>query len=105
MNYFFTILVSISIFGAFTFFLGCIYAESINPEDDNKCNCTDPNDCKKWCNAKELFTKATSYKITEVCKHPNRLTQVLDSSATCETTIEVCADCNQPLTEPKTDCR
>ena len=44
------------------------------------------------------------YKITEECKHPTRLTQVLESSATCETTIEVCADCNQQLTEPKTDC-
>lgn len=69
-----------------------------------KCDCADPNECEKWCNAKELFTRATSYKITEVCKHPSRLTQVLESSVTCEITIEVCADCNQPLTEPKTDC-
>lgn len=68
------------------------------------CTCTDPNDCEKWCNAKKLFALANSFTIKEECKHPNRLTQVIESSATCETTIEVCADCNQPLTEPKTDC-
>ena len=68
------------------------------------CTCTDPNDCEKWCNAKKLFALAISFTIKEECKHPNRLTQVIESSATCETTIEVCADCNQPLTEPKTDC-
>lgn len=105
MNYFFTMLVSLAIFGAFTFFLGCLYAECNEPDDDNKCNCTDPNECEKWCNAKELFTQATSYKITEECKHQNRLTRLLEASSTCETTIEVCASCNEPLTKPKTDCR
>ena len=39
------------------------------------------------------------------CKHKNRITKILESSATCETTIEVCSDCKKPLTEPKTECR
>lgn len=71
---------------------------------EKKCNCTDPNDCEKWCNAKKLFALANSFSVKEECKHPNRLTQTLNTFATCETTIEVCADCNQKLTEPKTEC-
>lgn len=39
------------------------------------------------------------------CPHLISKIKVLESSATCETTIEVCADCNQPLTESKTECR
>lgn len=46
-----------------------------------------------------------NYSIKEVCKHPVTLTRVLSTTTTCETTIEVCADCDEPLTEPKTDCR
>lgn len=38
------------------------------------------------------------------CPHLISKIKVLEAYATCETTIEVCADCNKPLTEPKTDC-
>lgn len=69
-----------------------------------KCNCTDPNDCEKWCNAKKLFVKANSYKVSEECKHPTRLTRVLGIFGTCEVTCEECADCEERLTDAKTDC-
>ncbi len=102
-KFFIIIFILLALFGIFTFIMGCLFISAAN--DPDKCDCTDPNQCEKWCSAKELFTRATSYKITEECKHPNTLTQVLESFATCETTIEVCADCNEPLTEPKTECR
>ncbi|WP_329804383.1 hypothetical protein [Flavobacterium facile] len=38
------------------------------------------------------------------CNHLNKLTRVLEASGTCETTIKVCADCDEPLSEPKTEC-
>ncbi len=45
-----------------------------------------------------------SYSIKEECKHPDKLTRVVDSVGGCETTVEVCADCNKVLTKPKTEC-
>lgn len=103
MDYFITILVACSTFGIFTFIVGCFYSESnYNPD---KCDCKDVNECEKWCIGKQNYTKFHSYSIKEECKHPNRAIRILESSTTCETTIEVCLDCYQELTEPKTDCR
>lgn len=70
-----------------------------------RCNCSDVNQCEVWCVGKENFTKATNYSITEVCEHPNIIIQVTQTTATCETAVEVCADCFKELSEPKTDCR
>ncbi|KIA86604.1 hypothetical protein [Flavobacterium sp. AED] len=46
------------------FFIGyiaCIYKEPKRKKKRKskfpKCDCKDPNDCSKWCHAKELFTK------------------------------------------------
>ena len=47
---------------------------------------------------------ATSHTVTEVCHHPNRALLVLHNACTCETTVEVCVDCNKHLSERKTDC-
>jgi hypothetical protein len=38
------------------------------------------------------------------CPHMIATTQVIKSIVTCETTVEVCEDCGEVLTEPKTDC-
>ena len=46
----------------------------------------------------------TTFSITEICKHIDQLTEVIEVTATCETTIQVCADCGKQLTEPKTEC-
>lgn len=43
-------------------------------------------------------------KITEDCLHKNRRTKVLDATCGCEKTVVVCSDCNEVLTEPKTEC-
>jgi hypothetical protein len=62
--------------------------------------------CKLQCGyCKEIEASENNYSITEECKHPNQLTVVLASSVNCETTIEQCADCHEPLSEPITDCR
>jgi hypothetical protein len=82
-----------------------IYFFNNLPLKDNACDCHNPQWCDKWCCGKENFTKAQQYSIIEICKHPNQLTRVLESSGTCETTIVVCADCDEFLTESKTDCR
>lgn len=39
------------------------------------------------------------------CPHLISEIQVIETSTTCEKTIEVCTDCKQKLTEPKTECR
>lgn len=40
------------------------------------------------------------------CQHKGeKLIKLLDFNVNCETTVEVCADCNKELTKPKTDCR
>ncbi len=72
--------------------------------DENKCDCKDVNECEKWCTAKQNFLRLNDYSVTEVCNHPERLTQVLCSAGTCETTVEVCADCREKVSEPKTEC-
>ncbi len=70
-----------------------------------KCKHTEDGYCIRqendYCHESEC--KGT-YSIKEVCKHTNKLTQVISTAGTCETTLEVCADCNEQLTEPKTDC-
>ena len=102
---------------AFTiFFFGClvilavflmaIWYDNRKPKHPNRCDCKDVNQCEKWCIGKINYTKSqNNYSISEECKHPNLITEVLESSATCETTVEKCADCHQPLSNPKTDCR
>jgi hypothetical protein len=76
------------------------------PKDLNRCDCKDVNQCEKWCIGKINYTKSqNNYSITEECKHPNVLTEVLASSVNCETTIDKCADCHEPLSEPITECR
>lgn len=45
------------------------------------------------------------FSIQEVCLHPNQITEVISCVCNCETTVQVCLDCNEVLTEPKTDCR
>ena len=52
-----------------------------------------------------FFVSKPNYSIKEECRHPNRITRVLEYCVNCETTVEVCADCDKFLTEPKTDCR
>lgn len=94
---------------AFTiFFVGCLVILAVflfavwfdNRKKKGECG------CKHRCGyCKELEALEKNYSITEECKHPNVITEVLESSATCETTVEKCADCHQPLSNPKTDCR
>lgn len=45
-----------------------------------------------------------SYSITEVCPHDVVYIRVINSTATCETTVEVCEHCGAVVSEPKTDC-
>lgn len=47
----------------------------------------------------------TNFSIFEVCLHPNQITEVVSCVCNCETTVQVCLDCDKVLTEPKTDCR
>jgi hypothetical protein len=44
------------------------------------------------------------YSINEVCPHDIAETRVIESVATCETTVLVCIECGEYLTEPKTEC-
>ena len=46
----------------------------------------------------------SDYSITEVCPHEITYLKVIESIATCETTVEVCEQCGEIVTEPKTDC-
>ena len=45
------------------------------------------------------------HSITEICLHPHTAILVTNTAATCETTVEVCLDCDKHLTKPETDCR
>ena len=71
----------------------------------NPCDCKDVNQCEKWCCAKENFTREQSigYKTSKICKQKNRKTKVMQSLSTCETTVEYCIDCGEPL-NVKIDC-
>ena len=53
----------------------------------------------------EIDKPLTNFSILEVCLHPNQITEVVSCVCYCETTVQVCLDCNEVLTEPKTDCR
>ena len=44
------------------------------------------------------------YSIEEVCEHSITYLKVIESIVTCETTVEVCENCGEILTEPKTYC-
>jgi hypothetical protein len=44
------------------------------------------------------------YSITEECPHDIAETRVIESVATCETTVLVCTQCGEQLTQPKTEC-
>lgn len=69
-------------------------------DDPNRC------DCKLQCGyCKEMEASKKNQSITENCKHPNIITEVLQTVVNCETTIDVCADCDKRLSEPKTECR
>lgn len=41
--------------------------------------------------------------ITDQCHHDIAEIKVLDSVATCETTVIVCSDCGEHLSKPKTE--
>lgn len=44
------------------------------------------------------------YSIIEVCPHHVVYLKVISSAGTCETTVEVCENCGEVVSEPKTDC-
>jgi ABC-type antimicrobial peptide transport system permease subunit len=44
------------------------------------------------------------YSITEVCPHDVAYTKVISTACGCETTAEICEDCGEQLTDPKTNC-
>jgi hypothetical protein len=46
----------------------------------------------------------SNYSITKICPHDITKTKVMESVATCETTVLVCTKCGEQLTEPKTEC-
>jgi len=52
-----------------------------------------------------LAIKMKDKKKTRKCEHSNKYTNVIEATLGCETTVQVCLDCNEVLTEPKTDCR
>jgi hypothetical protein len=55
--------------------------------------------------SKYLAYRATKEPFKRVqCLHQNRYTKIVEVAATCETTVEVCNDCGETLTEPKTEC-
>jgi hypothetical protein len=45
-----------------------------------------------------------SYSITEICPHDIAEIRVIESIATCETTVIVCTQCGEHLSTPKTEC-
>lgn len=44
------------------------------------------------------------YSITEVCSHDIAETRVITAVCGCETTAEFCIECQEQLTQPKTEC-
>ena len=38
------------------------------------------------------------------CSHEEKVLRVIGTFATCEVTAEFCKDCNEQLSEPKTEC-
>jgi hypothetical protein len=46
-----------------------------------------------------------TYSITEVCPHDIAEIKVISTVGACETTVLVCTECKEQITEPKTDCR
>lgn len=45
-----------------------------------------------------------SYSIKVVCPHDIATIKVIESVATCETTVLVCTKCGETLEKPKTEC-
>lgn len=44
------------------------------------------------------------YSITVICPHDIATIKVLESVATCETTVLVCTACGEEIEKPKTEC-
>ena len=44
------------------------------------------------------------HSITVVCPHDISEIRVIESIATCETTVLVCTECGEELEKPKTEC-
>ena len=49
--------------------------------------------------------KEQNYSITEVCSHDIAEIKVISVVGTCETTVLVCTECKEQITELKTECR
>ncbi len=57
--------------------------------------------------AQNIVMQNTAFQKTlqmEKCKHELKRVKVLESTATCETTVLVCMECGQELEPPKTEC-
>ena len=52
-----------------------------------------------------LFENMKLKSLYKKCKHQKTIIKVIETTTTCETTVEVCMYCNKKLTQPKTDCR
>lgn len=52
-----------------------------------------------------ILGKMVRQKKGITCPHDCRVTRTLSSYINCETTAEFCKNCNQQLTQPKTECR
>jgi hypothetical protein len=46
----------------------------------------------------------SNYSINEICSHDITEIRVIAAVATCETTVLVCTECGEQLTQPKTEC-
>ena len=109
-NIFIIIVIAITAYSGIRFWINVIKEAKSNPKKEKTVwlhcfNCEIEMPVKDYNGEMYCANCKLIHRISkEGCKHPNRLTQVLESSATCETTIEVCADCDEQLTEPKTDC-
>lgn len=58
-----------------------------------------------YCENYTCSMEARNYSITEVCSHDIAETKVISVVGTCETTVLVCTECKEQITEPKTECR
>lgn len=52
----------------------------------------------------DCLTNMEKYSITVVCPHDIAEIKVIESIATCETTVLVCTECGKQLEKPKTEC-
>lgn len=49
---------------------------------------------------------STPTRFETICEHPKEMQRVrlIETCATCETTVVHCRQCGSDITEPKTDC-